>query len=999
MKSTNLINLAATKPLKIIIFFAALFILATVALFKIPIELMPNIDSNTISVTTRIKGGMPADQTEQIITIPLEQEFSVLSGVKNIHSVSKDSESTIIINFTPNTNTDTAVLEINQIYEKIKPTLPKEIKAPTIAKYNQYDAPLFIVSLYSDNKTAQDLRDLTEKQIKQRFLKIKGIANVEIAGGREKKIVISLSEKKLIKRGLSIDDITRSINTNNSNILAGNLNKNKTSFSVRTDALYKNLDEISDLIISAENQTDIIKLKDVAEIKYDYAEAVDIARINGKESVCIYLQKQSDANTLSVCTKARKAFKEIKALYASDLKMEIVSDKSEFIKKSLSSLLGSLFTGIFLAFFIILLFLKDKRTTAIVCLSIPLSLVFSIAALYFFGHTLNINSISGLALGVGMLVDSAIVISENIFKNFSQTRDFKKAIIKGTRQLVMPLIASTATTIIVFIPMLAANAQTKQLYAPMALAVTFSLLFSLAISLLLIPALTKKYGHQTACTKETSKNQIKLKRTYKHLLIKTGRKQKTFAYVLLGLFLLSIIFIYKTPKNISPYAKENRFTVFVELKSGARLDIADKAVKEAESILKSVPEIKQTIVRIEQWSGKIYVTLKDNISSDTKEIMKKCESLLKDTGKKQNAFIYLSSSQENNTDELTLNIYGYDYPTMLKCANLIHSTIEKDKNFFNFKYRYKPGRPEKVIEVNTQKALLAGFTTKDIADKLHAKIRGVIASEIFEQGKENEIIVRIKETDRYTMDDIINLHLVNNDNKRIPLKNISKIKTNFPPSQIWHLNKKRLIQIQFSYSGHTLTQAAKQVSSYVDKINLPKKCFYEFDTNYLELKKSYNGLKLALLFMILFVYMVLASVFEDYSEPLKIMLTLPFAVLGIAVSVMFTKMQFSLGSLSGVMILGGICVNNAIIMTDCFNQFKKKYKNTITAAIYAACDRLRPITMTTLTTIIGLVPLMFKTAKSTALYKDMATTVVFGLSFSTVIILFVFPYILAFKKK
>lgn len=998
MITPRLINFSTRKPLKIIIFFAMALLLCLITLFKIPVEMMPKTDSKTISITTRVRGGLPADQTENMITVPLEKEFSTIAGISSITSVSKDSESTIIIYFRENTDMNTAFIEINQLYEKTRHILPKETMPPAIAMYNQHDAPIYIVSLHSETKSTEEIRSLAEKNIKPDFLRLHGVANVEIAGGRSKKIIIDLSEKKLIKRGLSIFDITANIKKNNQALLTGKINTSDHSFSVRTDASYKNIAEIENLIVATSRQKDIVRLKDIADISYGYTDAVDIARINGRSSVCLYIQKQSDANTINVCRQIASTTKKLAEQYTSIVSFKTVSDKSKFIKKSLNALTVALLTGIMLAFIIVFCFLQNPYSSLFVCLSIPLSLSFSVAALYFTNFTLNIISISGLALGTGMLVDCAIVVTENIARKAEGIKNYKTAVSRAVRELTVPLTASTASTVIVFIPMLLADENTRNLYAPLASSVTFSLGFSLIISLILLPALSAKYNNKTTSTNvKNSFGKIFLS-PYIKTLIKSYKKQKLIFTGLTILSLLSVLFVWNAPKDISPFGKDNKFTVFVELKSGARLDIADQAVKEVETILNTIPEIEKTIVRIERWSGKIYVTLKDNIKDSKQAIMQRCEKLLYHVGAAQKAFIYLSQAKDSADDELVLNIYGHNYPAMLKAAGMIHDTLKQDTDFFNFKYRYKPGRPEKIIKITPEKALLAGFTNREIAEKLHAKIRGLIASEIFEEGKENEIIVRVNSNDRLTIKQITNLNLINSNGQRIPLKSIATIEDSTSPSQIWHLNQKRMIQVSFSMRSYTLENAAILTKKYLSNTTLPEKSFYQFDTSYQNLKKSYTNLKLALMAMLVFVYMILASVFENYTSPLKIMLSLIFALPGIAISLIFTNLTFSLGSLTGCMILGGICINNAIIMADSFNNIHKKYKSNVNAAINAAGQRLRPIILTTTTTIAGLLPLVFQTANSSTTYRDMSITVILGLTCSTMMILLVFPQMLSTKK-
>ena len=611
----------------------------------------------------------------------------------------------------------------------------------------------------------------------------------------------------------------------------------------------------------------------------------------------------------------------------------------------------------------------------------------TIALLYSNDVSINVMSLSGLALGIGMLVDNSIVVLENSSQNLEKGNSRPEAAVKGTNQVFTSLCASTATTLIVFIPIVFINPQTKILYGGMALAVAFSLLSSLLVSVTVVPSLFSR-GNKTS-----QKNDItnRLIRFYSGLIPGALRYRFFISGGILLLLIGALLYLNLMEKDIFGSSDEGKFTVFVELQSGAKTDISKEVVRQVEEKIKNIPELEHYTSRVEGWSSKVYCMLKKDRTRSTPEVLEEVRKLIKGLGEKEKAFVYTGSGESVGVTEITIDLYGYHYPTLLELSSKISEAVKEDGDFFDFKLRYKPGRPERILAVNRERAALLGFSVQEIADAVHARIRGVRATKIFQNGKEIETIIRLKEENRKNLDEITSLQLVNRQGQKVSLQELVEFKEGLAPSEIWHVNKQRMIQVSFSTSKYPLNKAIEILTPKIKAIKLSEDYFIRFGGDYEEMNKTYSNLQIAVWVMLLLVFMLLAALFESYEQPLIIMVTVPLSLIGVSIALGVTKTPMTMGALMGIIILGGMVVNSAILYFEAFNRFRKEKMPLLKALIQAGTRRLRPILMTTCTTIFGLMPLAFDKSSSSSMWAPLAITVIGGILSSSLLTLIIIP--------
>ncbi len=1003
----NLPQISVKRPITFIMLFLALIIIGLLALIRIPVELMPNASFGTVTIFVPVRGGMPPVDIEQLITKPIEEAVSSVAHLKNIISTSKKDRAIVSLEFEPGTNMDFAALEVREKFSRIKNKLPKEIEKPVIAHYQESDYPVMILSLVSDKYTPEYIRRIVDERLKERLLRINGVANVDVRGGRERKILVEVDKDRLEAHNLSINKVISLLNLNNLTLLTGKIEKRRNKYLIRTMGEFKTINDIKMLPILLSPQKTIVRLKDIADVKDSYLEPQSYARLNRKPTVNLYIQKESTANTVKVSTLLSKELKQIKKVIPKNIDIVTVSDQAIFIKDSIRTVRKTIIYGAVLAIIILFIFLKDIKHTLIIALVIPLSVVITFSLMYFKRLSINIMTLSGLALGIGMLVDNGIVVLENIIKkrkNATKTNEgAKNAAVEGAKEMLRAIVAGTLTTIVVFIPIAFINKQVQILYIGLSLTVVFALLSSLFVALTLVPLLSSQIPFLTSSYKNLSnlntpksvKNIFNLI-TYRKSLSYIFRKRYTFIFVSIGLFILSV-FIYTKflPKELIGTTEQNEFTIFVELPSGTKLEISDKVVKEVEKLLNSIPEIKKVVKtvssRVEGWSSKIYVDVlpKSQRARTIKDIMDELRPKVKQIGRIYDAFIYFSEPQASN--EVVINVFGHNYNILRDIAVNIGKMMGGISGLADIKLRYRPGRPEIQINVDKLRASYFGLHVKDIAETTHALMRGLRATYFSTETTQVETIARLEKRFRKKFKDVRNLTVVSPiDKALIPLSQVADFKFSLSPSEIWHKNKVRMIQVSANRGHLHLSTVINLIKNKIKDTHFPKDYYFEFGSDYNQMIKNEKEFKFALVVTVLLVFMVLASLFESYWQPLIIMISVPLASIGAVLALFATKKAVNMGVFIGMIMLGGIVVNNSIILVDRINVLRKK-TSLFKSLLQASQDRLRPIMMTTFTTILGLIPMALDKSEGANLWSPLAITVIGGLITSTALTLFILP--------
>lgn len=1088
----SLSSLSVHRPITVSMFFAGIVLIGVIAFQLLPVEMMPNTSFGDITINIDVRGGIPASDIEKSIARPVEEAVASVSHLKNILSISKEGNATIILEFEPGTNMDFASLEVREKFNRVRNRLPSEIEKPVIAKYEYMDVPIMILAVTSNVRTPEELRKVVDEKIRERIQRIEGVARAEVIGGRESKILIEVDQAKLQSYAIPITRIVDIININNTNLLAGEVKREKDKYLVRTIGEFQSLNDLENLAVATTEEGSVIRLKDVAQVKDSYLEPVALARLNAQPVVSIYIQKESLANTVKISKFVNAELAKLKKerTLAQDINVTPTFNQAEAIQQAIDQVKSSLNIGAILASVILFIFLRQFSTNLIIASSIPLSILCTFSLMFFSKLTINVMTLSGLALGVGMLVDNAIVVLDNILKKrdeiisdpvklfeiIAQKKDraiSKGLAVEGADEMSLAITASTLTTIVVFLPLVFINPEIRMLYSSIALTITYSLLASLLTAVTLVPMLAARMkfkppkemsAEEFAITPilnlntQTQNPDVKLPESPKNPqkeqdpafnLPHAGRFQLiykkiiaialTLRYFIVILAAVGFIRVAQEAKKLERefigIAEQNKFTVFVELPTGTKLDISDKIVSQVEKYINRLPEVKSATAKIESWSSKIFVELKP-LSKRKKSTAQIINELRPYTEKMDPAFIYYEEPEEVGTKEILIELYGADYEVLKSLAVQTAQRIQGIPRFTDTKIRMREGRPEMQLAIDKREAAMFGLSVQDIALALHTHMRGLVATQYRGrnepllrvkpdsseagssfpsaqnrnteasqespggaqkqgQARETETIVRLEEKYRKTFDTLRRISLVTPDKEHVYLSQLARFKFDVGPSEIWRKNKARMVQVSANTGGQALGTAAEKVNEALRGMRLPKDYFWQLGGNYDKMIRNQRELTLAIILSLVLVYMILAGLFESFAQPFIILMTVPLGAIGSILALRFTHTAVGTGVLVGAIMLGGIVVNNAIVLVDRINFLRRKAGGygARTGIIIASYDRLRPIMMTSLTTILGLIPMAIDKGESAQLWSPLAITTIGGLTVSTFLTLFVIPCI------
>lgn len=1032
----SLPSFSIKRPVTMLMVYTILLLLGVISLMQLPVELYPNISFGEISIIINVRGGIPPTEVESMVSKQVEEAVGSVTHLEEMLSISKEGESTVVLSFEPGINMDFAALEVREKFARVKNKLPKEIEKPVIAQFKRSDVPIVIIAITSLKRTTEEIRKIVDLDVQPSIKRISGVADAEVAGGRERKILVEADQRKMAAYNLSLDRIIANISANNLNLLSGDIERTKDKYLIRTIGLYKTVDDIKNIAVSTLPDGSIVRLKDVANVLDSYLEPTGYARVNVRPVVSIYIQKESTGNTIEVAKNIEKEVARLKTILPKDLTVTITSNQADFIKKSIENLKVALLQGagliiIVLAYFLIklnkpfmvvttvLLFatmfiptsflyallagmviaaivIRQVRPVLIVSSAIPISIIITFSLMLPMKLTINFMTLFGLALGVGMLVDNSIVVFENILQKNEQGMAGIPAAIAGAEEVWIAIWASTLTTIVVFLPMVFVGEEIKLLYGGVAWTVTFSLIVSLFVAITVVPLLASRAkfsiddipkGYGKVNVVGFMKVLYDAQRRGVIYCIRNSRR--VFIYAFLAL-LVSFFLLTKLGMEFLGTTEQNKFTVFIELPTGTKLDVTNNIVKKVEALAREIPEMKIISSRVEPWSSKVYVELV-SISQRKRSVAEVIESLRPKVEKLRPAFIYFEEEQEVGTKEIILELFGYDYDTLREIAISMATRLGSVKGFTDTKIRMREGRPELGLRVDRNKTGLFDMTVTDVADMVHAQMRGLRATLFHTESSEVETIARLDEKYRKTFKDLHKLILVNRDDKSFYLDQMVDFKYGLGPSEIWRKNKTRMIQVSANVGKNPLSKSAEITRAALAEIKLPEGYYYRIGGNYPTMMATQKQFRSIIVLIVVLIYLVLASLFESYFQPFIIMASVPLALIGVTIGLYATGKSVGMGVLVGLMMLGGIVVNNAILLIDHCNQLRKNKINYNKAVLIASRDRLRPILMTTITTLLGLLPMAISTQEGSNLWSPLAITVMGGLISSTILTLLIVP--------
>ncbi|MCX5648052.1 MAG: efflux RND transporter permease subunit [Planctomycetota bacterium] len=1012
----NIARFSVHRPIFTIMVVLIVVILGVVSLVRLPIDLMPDISYPTLTVSCIYENASP-EEIEKLICRPIEEAVSAVPGAEEVTSTSSEGQGMIRVTFSWGTDLDAAANDIRDRLDRVIPRLPENADRPTLRKFDLASFPILILGASSRLDPVQ-MRKIIDDQVTYRLERVPGVAAVDIRGGLEREIHVSLNPEKVNALAIPFEQIIRRVSEGNINVPAGTIDRGNFQVTIRTPGEYTTLEEIGDTVI-ATHEGVLIRLREIADVEDSWVKVTRIVRVNGEPGLRLSINKQSGKNTVEV---ARAALAELDAINRDIPQIAIVPiiDTSDYIRRSISSVGSSAAYGGGLAVVVLLLFLRNVRSTVVIALAIPISIVATFALMYFGGFTLNLMTLGGLALGVGMLVDNSIVVLENIFRLREGGQPPEAAAVNGTEEVTAAVVSSTLTTVAVFLPLVFMRGMSGVMFKQLSIVVSFSLLCSLGVALTIVPMLsarilTSQQGREAA--RETLGHRIfrlsarffeRLELQYRDLLRwALGHR----LLVVLGAALVlggSLSLIPFVGVELMPTTDEGEVRISGEMQVGTRLELVDRQFKDVEAIVRRfVPEIKNLVTSIggSPWHGggshlgEMQISLvpqskrtrsSDEIAADLRKRLQGIPGVTIRTRAGQGLFVLRIGTQD--ADEVQVEIRGYDLETADALAAKVKAIVEAVPGVTDAQTSRESGTPEELILIDREKAADMKLTPSAVANALETFLSGTRAGDFRQEGDEYRILVRLKDPEQMALRDILDLTLTNADGEPVVLRNVVNVAPRSGPVQIERKDQERVTTVSANLSGRDMGSVLSDIRKGLQSVPVPQSFSILFGGDYEEQQKAFRELLLSISLALVLVYMVMACQYESLRDPFVVMFSVPLAAIGVVLTLFFTRTTFNIQSYIGCIMLGGIVVNNAILLVDHTNLLRRRDGMPLRGAIEeAGRRRLRPILMTALTTILGLLPLALGMGEGGDAQAPLARVVIGGLFSSTLITLVFVP--------
>ena len=1009
---------AMHRPIFTIMVVLIVMLLGTISLLRLPIDLMPDISYPTLSISCTYENAGP-EEIEELITRPIEQAVSAVPGVEEVTSVSAEGQSTVRVTFSWGTDLDAAANDIRDRLDRVINLLPEDADRPTLRKFDLASFPILILGA-SSNLDPVQTRQIMEDQVRYRLERVPGVAAVDIWGGLEREIHVNLDPAKINALAIPLDSIISRIREGNVNIPAGTIEKGNLEITVRTPGEYTDLKQLQDTVIAVHSGMPI-QLKEIAAVEDSWQKITRIVRVDGLPGMRLSINKQSGKNTVDVARLARAELDRINRDIP-QIKIIPIIDTSDYIQRSISNVGSSALYGGILAVVVLLLFLRNLRSTIVIATAIPISIIATFALLYFCNFTLNIMTLGGLALGIGMLVDNAIVVLENIFRMRESGEKLQAAAVNGTEEVAAAVIASTLTTMVVFLPLIFIRGMSGVMFKQLSIVVSFSLFCSLVVALTVVPMLSARIL-PPAASDTTFRNTFRarvyeisgrflknMENSYKRLLHWALNNRALVVITAVLLLMACLMLTFYVGVELMPSADEGEVRIDAEMQVGTRLNLLDEKLKVIEQIVSaSVPEIKSTVTSVggSQWHGQgghignIRIALKpqsqrkrssEQIAADLRVKLSKIPGMIVRTRAGQGLFILRMGTSQG--DKIEVEVRGHDLQMADILARQVKDMIESVEGVTDARISRESGSPEELVLIDRQKAADMHLTVSKIANALQTILSGTNAGYYRQTGDEYTILVKLRDAEKMDLRDILDLTITNSDGAPVVLRNVVNVGPRSGPVIVERKDQERMIGISADISERDLGSVLAEVRDLLRTIPIPSDFSITFGGDYEEQQKSFRELLLSCVLALVLVYMVMACQYESLRDPFVVMFSVPLAAIGVILMLLLTHTTFNIQSFIGCIMLEGIVVNNAILLVDHTNLLRRKAKMPLRDAIEeAGRRRLRPILMTALTTIIGLIPLALGLAEGGEAQAPMARVVIGGLLSSTLITLIFIPVV------
>ena len=1009
---------AVNKPVTTALVFIAFAIFGIFSFMKTSIAQLPDFDANVLLVMSSYPGASAAD-IETNLTKVLENGLNGVSDLKDMTSKSKENISIITLEFNYGVDIEEATNNVRDKLDMINSSLPDQASTPVIFKFSMDDMPILILSATAD-ESLPGLDKILDDKVTTPLSRVKGVGTVSVSGAPTREIQVYCDPNKLQAYGLSIGTVSNIIAYENRNIPSGSIDIGSESFSLRIQKEFKDPSELLDVVL-AYKDGNAVYLRDVATVKDGQQEKEQEAVTNGRRSAQIVIQKQTGANTVDVIKGVFKEMKTIEPTLPSDIHIETVIDSSSNIINSINSLKETIIITFLVVMLVVYVFLGRWRATFIIILSIPISLMASLVYLFATGNTLNIISMSALSIAIGMVVDDSIVALENITTHIERGEKPKEAAVHGTEEVGISIIASTLTMLCVFLPLTLISGMSGIMFRQLGWIVSIIMIVSTCGALCLVPMLCsrmlragrKKNKIHDILFTPIDKGLNAISDGYAWVINWAVRNRKTVIFGAFGIFMAVLLLLGPSIKTeYFPHADQGRLTVSIELNAGTSQEVTGEFARQFYNrICEEIPEIQicsytfgqadtDNAFASMQTNGSNIISMNINLGSmedrkrSSSEIADIVRADLKEYPEIHKGTVSEGMGGMGGAASVAVEIYGYDFQTTDRIANELRDKMAADPAFAQVTLSRDQYTPEYQVDFDRVKLAANGLNSTTAAAAVSAAMSGSVGSYYREDGEEYSIRVRYAKDYRTSVEDIENIIIYNASGNGIRIKDLGRvIETEVPPT-IERKNRQRMITVTGVIEGsHAMSDGITAAQQIIKDTDIPSELSAVIAGDYEDQQDMFKDLITLMILIIILVYMVMASQFESFMSPFVIMFSVPFAFVGVILGLWLTNTALGVMAMIGILILIGIVVKNGIVLIDYLILLRERGMGILDAAVAAARSRLRPILMTTLTTVLGMIPMAAGTGEGSEMWKSLGITVAWGLSISTVVTLILIPTI------
>ena len=973
------------------------------------IDLNPEVDFPLVSISVSFSGASP-EEMESLVTKPIEDAISSLSGIKNLSSVTREGNSQITLEFEFGTDPKLAANEVREKVASVRKRLPDQADEPVIQRFDMSAQPIVYFSLASDTRSVGEIRKLAADVVKDELQRIDGVADVGLSGGSEREIQVEVDSKKLAAYKMPLSQILDAVNSQNLNAPGGRVSENGTELTVRTVGKYKSVADIKNVIVANQDGR-LVRLGDVATVSDTWAEQRMIARANGQPSVLLSVQKQSGANTVAIADKVKQTMTNLQAQLPPDIKISITRDGSQYIKSSVNDVMESLIFGGFLAVAITFLFLQNGRATMIGAIAIPTSVVATFFLLKTMKFTLNNMSLMGLSLAVGILIDDAIVVIENIHRHIELGKSPLQAAREGTSEISLAVMATTLSILAVFVPVGSMSGIVGQFFKQFGLTVAFAVAFSLFVALTLTPMLAA-YWLQADHSRRAAERKSLLRKLldrfetafqrlaefYRHVLTWALRHPKKLIAIAVLTLMANGLLVPFLGSEFQPSYDSGEFSITMTAPAGTSLEKMRELVKPVEEKVLTIKERESSflVVGAGGQAGRATLGVKlvptSSRSRSMDQIMDELRLSFRDMGKLK---ISISNNQgmgRGDSRPVQIALRGPELEKLNQFAPLLADKIRQIPGTTDVDVSAEQSSPEIEVTIDPLRVSDAGLDAVSVSNTVQMAFLGVTTRNQFNPtGKDYQIRVQLSDQERTSLDDVANLLIASKTGNFVRLGDIASVKLSSGPTQIDRESRQRQVIVYANVVGASAGDVIAKVQALMPELNLPLGYSYKFVGQAQTMAEAFAEIAKALLLAIVLIYMVLAAQFESFLHPFTIMLSLPFSLTGAILGLLIAGQTMNIVSLIGVIMLMGLVTKNAILLVDYTNQLRHQGIEMVAALTEAGTVRLRPILMTTAAMIFGMMPIALGIGSGAEMRQSMGVVLIGGLLSSTLLTLVVVP--------